>query len=201
MSSTNKSAMSLTRIIDARVRRQIKFLSNESRVGVVVNASGPVIRIGKQNFQRTAYKVAKGVSLRNVALHDEVLMTSTQTGVYILTQILRKTDEDDDNVFIDGNLTVTGTISTDTALVTPNLVINGPLTCGNLTATGNVVLGDSGSDLIGFYGTTPVARITGYTMTNVTQDRTLDANSYTTDEIADVLGTLITDLKTMGLIA
>jgi hypothetical protein len=32
-----------------------------------------------------------------------------------------------------------------------------------------------------------------YTVSNVTTDRTYNANSYTTDELADVLGTLISD--------
>lgn len=39
-----------------------------------------------------------------------------------------------------------------------------------------------------------------YTTTNVTTDRTYDANATTTDELADVLGTLIADLKTTGAI-
>lgn len=39
-----------------------------------------------------------------------------------------------------------------------------------------------------------------YTITNVTTDRSYDANSTTLDEIADVLGTLIGDLQTTGLI-
>lgn len=34
-----------------------------------------------------------------------------------------------------------------------------------------------------------------YTVTNATTDRTYDANATTLDEIADVLGTLIADLK------
>ena len=40
-----------------------------------------------------------------------------------------------------------------------------------------------------------------YTMTNVTTDRTLDANSTTTAELADVLGTLITDLIYRGIVS
>ena len=39
-----------------------------------------------------------------------------------------------------------------------------------------------------------------YTVTNVTTDRTYDADSSSVDELADVLGTLITDLKTVGII-
>ena len=39
---------------------------------------------------------------------------------------------------------------------------------------------------------------TGYAMTNVTVTRALDANSTSTAELADVLGTLIDDLKAAG---
>lgn len=38
------------------------------------------------------------------------------------------------------------------------------------------------------------------TISNVTTDRTYDADSTTTDELADVLGTLISDLRTKGVI-
>lgn len=61
--------------------------------------------------------------------------------------------------------------------------------------------GAAGAEL-GFYGTTPTARATGYTtFANLSADRTLDANATTLDEVADVLGTLIEDLKLLGLIA
>ena len=39
---------------------------------------------------------------------------------------------------------------------------------------------------------------TGYVMTNVTVPRTLNADSTSTAELADVLGTLIDDLKAAG---
>ena len=39
-----------------------------------------------------------------------------------------------------------------------------------------------------------------YTVTNVTDDRTYDANSTTTAELADVLGTLINDLRERGVL-
>ena len=42
---------------------------------------------------------------------------------------------------------------------------------------------------------------TGYTTSNVTTDRVLNADSTTLDEVADVLCTLIEDLKTKGLIS
>lgn len=50
-------------------------------------------------------------------------------------------------------------------------------------------------------GTVGVAQ-TGYTtFTNLTTDRTCDANATTVEELADILGTLIVDLKTKGIIA
>ena len=39
-----------------------------------------------------------------------------------------------------------------------------------------------------------------YTVTNVTTDRTFDADSTTTAALADVLGTLLTDLRERGII-
>jgi hypothetical protein len=39
-----------------------------------------------------------------------------------------------------------------------------------------------------------------YTMTNVTADRVLDADSTTLAEVADVLGTLINDLRDRGVV-
>ena len=53
---------------------------------------------------------------------------------------------------------------------------------------------------IGFYGTTPVVQAAAYTPTNVNTDRSYDADSTTIDELADVLGTLIADLQTYGLL-
>jgi len=53
---------------------------------------------------------------------------------------------------------------------------------------------------LGFFGTTPVVQSSAYTPTNVSTDRSYDANSTTVDELADVLGTLIADLQAYGLI-
>lgn len=52
----------------------------------------------------------------------------------------------------------------------------------------------------GWFGATPVGRSSAYTPTNVTTDRSYDANATTTDELADVLGTLIADLQATGII-
>lgn len=53
---------------------------------------------------------------------------------------------------------------------------------------------------IGFFGATPVSQDTGWSVTNVTTDRSYNADATTLDEIADVLGTLINYLKSLGLL-
>lgn len=52
----------------------------------------------------------------------------------------------------------------------------------------------------GIFGTTPATQPPAYTPTNVTTDRTYDANSTTVNELADVLGTLIADLQSLGVV-
>jgi hypothetical protein len=45
-----------------------------------------------------------------------------------------------------------------------------------------------------------VVQPSAYTTSNVTTDRAYDANATTLDEVADVLGTLLADLKSLGLV-
>jgi hypothetical protein len=52
----------------------------------------------------------------------------------------------------------------------------------------------------GIYATTPVAQSSAYTPTNVSADRSYDADATSVDELADVLGTLIADLQLTGII-
>lgn len=56
------------------------------------------------------------------------------------------------------------------------------------------------TDRLGFFGATPVARPAAYTPTNVTTDRAFDADTVAVAELADVVGTLIADLQSLGLL-
>lgn len=67
----------------------------------------------------------------------------------------------------------------------------------NLTIGGTL---DHDGSTIGFFGVTPATRAAAYTVTNLTTDRSYDADATTLAEVADVLGTLITDLRTYGLV-
>jgi len=71
----------------------------------------------------------------------------------------------------------------------------------NGTREGVRIDSNGSAALLGFFGHTAAVQPSAYTPTNVTTDRSYDANSTTIDEIADVLGTLIADLQTMGLVA
>jgi hypothetical protein len=68
------------------------------------------------------------------------------------------------------------------------------------SGTARFVIRDNGG--FAFSGGTVGVAQTGYTtFTNLTTDRTCDANATTVEELADILGTLIEDLKTKGIIA
>jgi hypothetical protein len=58
---------------------------------------------------------------------------------------------------------------------------------------------DGANPMIGFLGAAHVARTAAYAPTNVTTDRSFNANSTTIDELADVIGTMISDLQSFGL--
>lgn len=53
---------------------------------------------------------------------------------------------------------------------------------------------------IGFYGSPPAAQSTGWSVSNVTPDKVFDASATSTGELANVLGTLIDHLKTIGIL-
>jgi hypothetical protein len=78
---------------------------------------------------------------------------------------------------------------------------NGTVNCGD----GNLILsGATGVRINGSFGfgVTPTAVATGYTtFSNLTPDKSCNANATTVDELADILGTLIEDLKAKGIIS
>lgn len=67
------------------------------------------------------------------------------------------------------------------------------------TTTGTKI-GTATSQKLGFFNATPVVQPSAYSASNVTTDRTYDADVTTLDELSDVVGTLISDLQSLGLI-
>lgn len=71
---------------------------------------------------------------------------------------------------------------------------------GKTSGGANQLLFEGDPDVgVAFNGAGPFAAPT-YSVTNVTTDRTYNANATTTAELADVLGTLIADLRSYGLV-
>lgn len=68
---------------------------------------------------------------------------------------------------------------------------------GSITISNDL---DHDGSNIGFFGTAPTSQTNAYSTSNVTTDRSFNADSTTTDELADVLGTLISDLQGYGLL-
>lgn len=61
-------------------------------------------------------------------------------------------------------------------------------------------IGTDPTQKIGWWDATPVVQSTGWSVTNVSADKTFDASNTSLSEVANVLGTLIEDIKTYGLL-
>ncbi len=96
---------------------------------------------------------------------------------------------------------VVGNRSLDTAAAI-TYVVEADAGCVNLIVQGNTGLaGFSAAGIYdGFYGTTPIAKPAAYTVTNPTTDRGLNVTADTLAQGLQVLGTLIADLQSLGLI-
>ncbi len=57
---------------------------------------------------------------------------------------------------------------------------------------------DHDGSTFGVFGVTPASRVPAYTVTNAITDRSFDADNTTIAELADVVATIINDLKTYG---
>ena len=106
------------------------------------------------------------------------------------------------NLHILGNLDVEGGIITNITHIRNEdndnaIIIDSD---SNVTAATNLIVGGNfnGIGLFACNAKTPAAA-PNYTVTNLSTDRNLDCNSYTTDELADVVGQIITDLIAIGL--
>jgi hypothetical protein len=75
------------------------------------------------------------------------------------------------------------------------------LSIANASSVVEVSVAPSAGAKLGFFGAAASVVSTGWAVSNVTLDKVYDANATDTDELADVLGTLINELITKGLIS
>lgn len=119
------------------------------------------------------------------------------------------------NNYLAGYLSIGATTAAITSALDITSTLRGVLIPRMTTAQRNAIAAPANSLLIynsttlkyNYYDTASVSWFTfvrgvaqTYTPTNVTTDRSYDANATTIDELADVLGTLIIDLQTSGAI-
>lgn len=159
-----------------------------------VDASANTVQVGSATTADSAkFYVAGKISLSGeLEVNGDLNVDSTNIGFYGVTPVARAGATDD----IKDALTTYGLLQGTSA--SPLNLDNGKLTCGEAEIDSD--LNHDGAN-IGLNGAAPVAQSTGWAVTNVTTDKTFDANSTSIDEIADVLGTLIQYLISRGDIA
>jgi hypothetical protein len=168
---------------------------NSANDGKVLFVDGDVIGTDNVFFWDKAgsrlFIGGKTEATANIILEDtgDILIQDDNVGVVFGA-------EQDAEIFYDG----TNLVIDPKVLGSGFLRIQGKLKVDEeLEVTGD--LNHDGAN-VGFYGATPVPQQTGFTtFANLTTQRTLDANSTSVGEVADVLGTLIEDLKATGVIS
>lgn len=97
-----------------------------------------------------------------------------------------------------GAMDVAGLLATAAAVtVGTTLVVSGASTVEDIEI--NAAFNHDGST-VGFYGVTPVTRPSAYTVTNHTADRVFDADTVAVEELADIVGSMLIDLNSQGLL-
>lgn len=107
-----------------------------------------------------------------------------------------------------GNMVI-GESNLDPATGTQCLIFGDGTAPSSLDANSAGLYADDVGGTVNIFGINEAGEITRltwpapqtYTVTNVTPDRSYDADATTLDEIADVLGTLIDDLRNRGIVA
>lgn len=100
-----------------------------------------------------------------------------------------------------GTLTLAGGRGTGTGTSTLRLQTSTAGSSGSTLQTLATVLEVSGGNAIGLFGVTPVTRSTGWSVTNSSTRKTFDTTTVTLPQLAEVVGTLVDYLKTLGPLA
>lgn len=160
----------------------------EAAGGRVVADTTPGVAAGAvlaQNAKRRGASPDELESLMNAAIDDaqQSTIVSSTSGVTSLTT--RVSTEESTRASVD--LSLTTRVSTEESTrASADLSLTTRVSTEESTRASQVTSITAGSP--------------AYVVTNLTTDRTYDANATTTDELADVLGTLISDLRTRGVL-
>ena len=186
----------------------VTAISDSSIVNLDVNSSAAIAgtkispNFGSQNIVTTGALTIDGVASLGVnnftGTHivrsaNLALETATDADVFVIGRSLASTGstrvigDDTDFPTAGGILEVYG--SSHASLANTVQIKHGTTVKISTNATG-----------IGFFATAPTALSTGWAITNLNSDKILDADSTTVDELADVVGTIMTELLAKGLI-
>jgi len=183
---------------------------NASTAGSVTNMAGAFVQVQVLGANTLAISNLYGINL-NIPTNAQLngMTVTTVYGINIPTLSIAGTNNY--GIYINS---VSGAATNNYAVYTNAGLVhfgdsldlasgkNITLIAGNIVTdvTTGTKIGTATTQKLGFWNATPVVRPAAYTPSNVTTDRAYDANSTTVDELADVLGTLIADLQSIGLI-
>lgn len=200
VASATYDGSSKTTVVFDRVMFESNMTTNHSlRVGDSGGVTGSVARYAITDYvDATSVKVS-GDQTSVFTLNKRVAVVRKQ-GSFALKQMQIQLDNGQGGLKIANNAgTLAQAIEIDTnndIYIGQHTLTNNVYMVGNLypghTATG-MKFGDASSKW-GWWGAAPVARSTGWAITNGSTRKTLDVSTATTAQVAEMLGTLVTTL-------
>lgn len=106
--SIERSYTKMVRNIEAIVDRRLKFYMESNYVGHVVSVRPLSIHVNGMDLPDDAFRVAKSISIYNLNVHDQVLVTSTKNDMPVVTAVIRSEDDIYDSLRVNGDVVVTG---------------------------------------------------------------------------------------------
>lgn len=163
---------------------------------VVIDGSADAIQL---RIQGNATQTNSLLVLEDSAGNDQV--TVSNDGATVINEegndadFRVESDTDVNALYVDASAN-TVQVGAATASDSAKFYVSGKISASGAVEVNGDLLHDGTN--IRFHAGTGAAQSTGWSVTNVTPDKSFDANSTSIDEIADVLGTLITHLLTRG---
>lgn len=94
---TSRLAQQFARTVAGRMRSEAEYRIPKTHLGYIRNRKGPTVEVAGQVLQRSSYRIAKHVSIKNLRKNDEVLMMETVAGTYVMVAVIRTESDTSDN--------------------------------------------------------------------------------------------------------
>ena len=96
-SEMEKLAKQFADLMTSRMRQETDYHSPKIRLGYVVDTKNLTIEVSKKRLSRSAFRVAKNVSVSNLRVNDEVLVIETHNGTMVVVAVMRTDKDTGDN--------------------------------------------------------------------------------------------------------